>query len=185
MNLPIETPRLILRRYRESDIPHVVAYSSHPSIARVVNWRSPEGMITPASVGSYIQSQSAIQPGDSQWLDLAVALKPDDEVIGSVGIICRDHRQGETGWVLSTRHQGHGLATEAAAAMLEYGFTQLDLHRIFAATTSWNERSWRLMERLGMRREACFRESECVNGEWRDGLIYAILRREWVQRQAR
>jgi aminoglycoside 6'-N-acetyltransferase len=180
MSLPIETSRLRLRRYRESDTPDVVAYSSDPSIARIVNWRDSDGAITAESVREFIQAQNQVQPGDRNWMDLAICLKSEDRVIGSIGIIRRNHQQGQAGWALSTSHRRQGIATEAAGAMLEYGFTVLRLHRIYAETTSWNRRSWLLMERLGMRREACFRESEQVDGAWTDGLIYALLRTEWA-----
>jgi RimJ/RimL family protein N-acetyltransferase len=175
MSLPIETSRLLLRRYRSTDMADIVRYSSHPSIARLINWSEPDGNVTDRSVRKFIEAQGRVHPGDSAWMDLAIALKMDDRVIGSIGIICREHRQGQIGWALAVEHRGRGLATEAAAAMIDYGFRELGCHRIYAMTTNWNERSWRLMERVGMRREACFRESEFADGAWRDGLIYAIL----------
>ena len=183
MTLPIETERLLLRRYRIEDVSSIVRYSSHPSIARLIDWASPEGEITEESVARFIEAQNRINPGDPSWMDLAIALKSDDQVIGAIGIICRAHRQGQTGWALAVQHRGRGLATEAAAAMLDYGFHTLDLHRIYAVTTTWNRPSWKLMERLGMRREAHFHESEMADGEWRDGLIYAILKSEWHERR--
>jgi RimJ/RimL family protein N-acetyltransferase len=63
---------------------------------------------------------------------------------------------------------------------MAYGFTSLGLHRISADTTSPNVASWRLMERLGMRREAHLREAEFRDGEWIDYFIYAILVHEWM-----
>lgn len=182
MNPPIETKRLLIRRYRKSDISDVVGYSSHPSIARIINWVSSDGEVTERSVREFIKEQSRIKPGDPSWMDLAVTIKPDDRVIGSVGIICRAHRQGQTGWALAASHRGRGLATEAASAMLRYGFEVLNCHRIYAVTTTWNERSWKLAERIGMRREAHFMESELSDGEWRDGLVYALLESEWRRR---
>jgi RimJ/RimL family protein N-acetyltransferase len=183
MTLPIETKRLTLRKYRESDIPDILAYSSDPQVARVLSWCTPESEVTVESIRRFIDQQRDIEPGDPKWFDLAMVLKPHDRVVGSIGIICRPHSQGQTGWALGLDYQGRGLATEAAETMLEFGFVNLRLHRIYAETTTWNERSWRLMERIGMRREARFRESECVNGDWRDGLIYAILEAEWRARK--
>jgi RimJ/RimL family protein N-acetyltransferase len=83
------------------------------------------------------------------------------------------------GWLLGRKYQGQGLATEAVRALVTAGFEQLRLHRIFARTGRDNDRSWRLMESLGMRREAHFRESHVVKGKWRDEFIYAILAEEW------
>ena len=182
MDIPIETERLLLRRYRNSDVPDVVRYSSHPSISRVVDWTTDDGSVTEQSVTSFLDEQSRVEPGDSAWMDLAIAPKPDDGVIGTIGIICREHRQAEFGWALAAEHRGFGLATEAAAAMLDYGFQGLDRHRVYAVTTLWNERSWKLMERLGMRREGHFRESESARDEWQDVLTYGVLRAEWVEK---
>ena len=179
MSLPIETKRLLLRRYRKSDTADVVSYSSHPSVARIISWVSSDGEVTERSVRDFIKTQNRIKPGDPSWMDLAVTVKPDDRVTGSIGIICREHQQGQIGWALAASHRGQGLATEAAAAMLRYGFEVLGCHRIYAVTTTWNERSWRLAERIGMCREAHFRESELSCGEWRDGLVYALLESEW------
>lgn len=179
MSLPIETPRLRIRRYRKSDVADIVEYSSHPSIRRIINWVSPDGEVTERSVREFIETQDRIRPGDPSWMDLGVTVKPVDRVVGSVGIICREHQQGQIGWALALDHRGRGLAAEAAAAMLRYGFEVLGCHRIFAVTTTWNERSWRLAERIGMLREAHFRESEFSDGVWRDGLVYALLESEW------
>jgi RimJ/RimL family protein N-acetyltransferase len=88
-------------------------------------------------------------------------------------------RQATVGWLLAWKYQGQGLATEAVRALVTAGFRELGLHRISARTGEDNVRSWRLMERLGMRREAHFRESHEVKGEWRDEFVYAVLADEW------
>ncbi len=67
--------------------------------------------------------------------------------------------------------------------MLRLGFDDLGLHRIIGRCDARNTASARLMERLGMRREAHFRENEWFKGEWGDELIYAMLDREWSERQ--
>jgi RimJ/RimL family protein N-acetyltransferase len=64
---------------------------------------------------------------------------------------------------------------------MEYGFGPLGLHRICACTGRHNTISWRLMERLSMRREAHFSESHKVAGQWDDEFVYAILADEWSQ----
>ena len=68
---------------------------------------------------------------------------------------------------------------------MTYGFDQMGLHRIAARTGRHNERSWRLMERLGMRREAHFRESQVVEGVWCDEFAYAVLAGEWRVKEGR
>jgi RimJ/RimL family protein N-acetyltransferase len=84
--------------------------------------------------------------------------------------------QGDLGWVLHPDHTGHGYATEAVRELLDIAFNELQLRRVTAACFAANEASWRLMERLGMRRETYnVRESLHRSGEWLDGMVYALL----------
>jgi RimJ/RimL family protein N-acetyltransferase len=87
--------------------------------------------------------------------------------------------QGEIGWSIHPDVQGRGLATEGARELLRLGFGELRLHRIHAGCDPRNEASLRVMERLGMRREAEFVESEFLKGEWIGEIICAILASEW------
>ena len=91
----------------------------------------------------------------------------------------RAHRQGEIGFGLHPTHQGHGYAAEAGRELLRVGFEELDLHRIFGRLDDRNVASTRLMERLGLRREAHLIENEFNKGAWESELVYAILQREW------
>jgi RimJ/RimL family protein N-acetyltransferase len=88
--------------------------------------------------------------------------------------------QAELGWVISPEHTRQGLATEAVAELMRFGFEELHLRRAFAQCFADNVASWRLMERLGMRREYhAVQESLHRTGEWIDGFRYAILADEW------
>ena len=88
--------------------------------------------------------------------------------------------QGELGWVLDLAHAGHGYATEAVTELLRYCFDDLELHRVTANCFLDNHASWRLMERLGMRREThAVRESLHRSGQWLDTVTYAALADEW------
>ena len=92
--------------------------------------------------------------------------------------------QAELGWVITPAQAGQGLATEAAGAALRICFQQLGLRRVFAQCFAANVPSWRVMEKLGMRREQhTVRESLHRSGEWMDGLMYAILADEWRAQQ--
>jgi RimJ/RimL family protein N-acetyltransferase len=184
LNPPIETERLWLRKYEDKDWPDIPEYSLDADfcLARNLDWVASE-----KGVKEYWEAQQQIDPGtDPKWFSLVVALKGEGKVIGHVGIgviKIEDHRQGTIGWLLGRKYQRQGFATEAVQALLAYGFEQLGLHRITAHTAKDNRRSWYLMERLGMRREAHFRESHIVKGEWRDEYIYAILADEWRVQQ--
>lgn len=91
--------------------------------------------------------------------------------------------QAELGWCIGSRHQGNGYATEAVEELLRICFEDLSLRRVTANCFADNEASWRLMERLGMRREAyTLRESLHRSGQWLDGMGYALLAEEWQSR---
>jgi RimJ/RimL family protein N-acetyltransferase len=178
VTLPITTERLILRRFTHDDIPDVIAFVSHPSVARA----TPEIEGTKAGVGKYIDLQNSYEPFElDRCFDLAVERKEDGKVIGLLSLVCREHKQGEIGYALGLGYRGQGYATEAARALMTYGFASLGLYRIYATTSSVNAGSWGVMERLGMRREGHLREAESRDGEWVDTLIYGVLAREWQE----
>jgi RimJ/RimL family protein N-acetyltransferase len=152
-------------------------------LARNLDWP-----VSVEGVKEYWEAQRDIDLStDPEWFSLVVELRAEGKIIGQVGIgviKTGEHRQGTIGWLLGRKYQGQGFATEAAQALLGFGFDQLGLHRISARTGRDNERSWLLMERLGMRREAHFRESHTMNGKWRDEFIYAVLAEEWRAKQS-
>ena len=89
------------------------------------------------------------------------------------------NKQAELGWVLDPSYTGHGYATEAVIAMLGFCFEELGTHRVVANCFADNTESWRLMERVGMRREThAVRDSLHRSGEWLDGYAYAMLNDE-------
>lgn len=89
----------------------------------------------------------------------------------------------EIGWCLTPEHEGRGYATEAVADLLAIAFDGLGIRRVIAKCFADNEPSWRLMERIGMRREA-HNVRDCLHrdGSWRDNLTYALLADEWRDR---
>jgi RimJ/RimL family protein N-acetyltransferase len=93
-------------------------------------------------------------------------------------------RQAELGWVLDPTHTGHGYATESVHALLAYCFTVVGVRRVVASCFLANGSSWRLMERVGMRREGhAIAESLHRSGRWLDTVSYALLATEWTASQ--
>jgi RimJ/RimL family protein N-acetyltransferase len=89
--------------------------------------------------------------------------------------------QADLGWVLHPDHARHGYATEAVREVLRLCFTELGLRRVTANCFADNTSSWRLMERVGMRRETyAVAESLHRSGEWLDTMCYALLAAEWT-----
>ena len=176
MNLPIITGRLVLRRFAMDDVQALLELVRDPSVVRVMRGIEP----TEASVRNYLATQTSYHPFEQdRCFDLALERRGDGKVIGLLSLIRRDHRKAEIGWSLGSSYRGQGYVTEGARALVAYGFATLGLHRIYATTSNLNSSSWRVMERLGMRREACMGEAEFRDGEWIDVLIYGLLDREW------
>ena len=177
MTLPIVTGRLVLRRYTREDQADLLALAAQPEVAAILCGRLPA---TEEGVRSYIDLQNSYRPFEQEKVfELAIERVADGRVIGLVGLIRRDHGQGEMGWALAAEYRGQGYATEAARALMAYGFTTLGLHRMHADTNSDNRASRRIMERLGMRQEAQLREAVYEQGRWLDRCIYGILAGEW------
>jgi RimJ/RimL family protein N-acetyltransferase len=105
------------------------------------------------------------------------------ELVGDIGLhfLPDDDRQVELGVTVSPRHQRGGLATEATSAVIEFLFRDLQKHRVMASVDPANEAVRRLLDRLGFRQEAHFRQSLRVGDTWVDDMIYAVLRSEWTR----
>lgn len=177
--LPIETPRLQLRDFREADVEAVHAYASLDEVARFMIWGPNTLAQSRAAIDGFIEDQRA-KP--RVVFDLAIVLKPKKHVIGGAGlrIVDWESRTGDLGYVLHPDYWGHGLAEEAARALLEAGFLELGLRRIVASCDQRNRASARVMEKLGMRREGAFRQSRLIQDHWRDEYLYAILAEEFL-----
>ena len=177
MTLPIVTQRLVLRRFAREDQADLLALAAQPEVAKILSGRLPA---SEEGVREYVDLQNSYESFErDKVFELAVERTEDGRVIGLVGLIHRGHRQGEVGWALAAEYRGQGYATEAAGALIDYGFASLGLHRIHADTNSDNVASLRVMERLGMSREAQLREAVCSGGEWVDRVICGILAGEW------
>ncbi len=179
-DFPLTTDRLRLRPFTRGDVDAVFGYRGREDVARYLF----DPPLSREECALAIQQRTA-QTGfveDGDRIVLAVETLDDGKLVGEVSLIWRsvEARQGEMGWIFHPAFQGRGYASEAANAMLDLNFTGGDLHRIFARCDARNEPSWRLMERLGMRREAHFREHALFKGGWDEEFYYAILRKEWL-----
>jgi RimJ/RimL family protein N-acetyltransferase len=180
----IETPRLTLRPFRAGDFDDLYAYQSRPEVCRYLHWAPRDQAQVRAALDQQCREIRLDAEGD--WLTFAVVWREAGRVIGEVGLklLSREHQQGETGFVFNPDYGGRGLATEAAAAALTLAVDGLGWHRVIGCCDARNLASARLMERLGMHREAHFRHSLMMKGAWADELVYAILDHEWKARTA-
>ena len=176
---PIQTERLLLRPFEPGDFDALFAIESRADVNRYL-YSEPRG---PEEVRGVLERKLAeTSLGDEgDTLGVAVVLRATGAMIGGCILhwTSREHRLGEIGFVLHPDHHGHGYAAEAARPLLEFGFTAVGLHRIIGLPEARNAASARVLEKLGMRREALLLENEFVKGEWQSELVYAILDREW------
>lgn len=176
---PLETDRLLLRPFRDSDLETFVAYRSDSEVARYQGWQAPyrfeKGI-------EFIAGLKMSQPGrPGEWYQLALELKGQQRMIGDCGfcISTEDSQQAEIGFTLARAFQGQGYATEAVTCLLGYLFDGLQLHRVHANCDVENINSARLLERVGMRREGHSIQSLWFKGRWSSEYWYAILQAEW------
>lgn len=170
--------RLQLRPIQIEDSALFFAYRSNSAVNKYQGW-IPK---TIDDVHNFISNQTSPEfnlPGS--WFQFVIIKRDKDELIGDVGVHFLDSGglQVELGCTLDQKHQGNGYATEALTETVSYLFDKLNKRRIIASIDPRNLSSVRLFERLGFRKEAHFKQSFFMNGEWVDDLIYAILKDEW------
>lgn len=170
----IDGARLRLRPFVDSDLDDVLAYASDPSWARYLPVPLP---YTRAHARGYLATHH-----DRDWrADPVWACELDGRVVGGIdlGVDEAGHR-ASIGYSIARRAWGRGLATEAAALVLEQAFTRVPaLVRVYAVCDVENVASWRVMEKIGMRREGVLRAHGRVRERLYDEAMYAILRPEW------
>ncbi|MFI6046664.1 GNAT family N-acetyltransferase [Nocardia sp. NPDC051321] len=184
-DLPITTERLLLRPATPADIDAMFAYKSQPDVCRYLPYEPMSRAQVAERIAGVWSRTELTEVG--QGLNLCVEEKATGRLLGDVVLFWRDaeNRTGEIGYVFSPDVAGHGYATEAARALLRLGFDGLSLHRITAHLDPRNHASARVLERLGMRREAVHLQDLWFKGEWGDTLIYAMLEQEWRGESAR
>jgi RimJ/RimL family protein N-acetyltransferase len=174
---PIETERLVLRPYREDDLGGLHAIFSDVGVVR---WLYYDVATLDDSKLRLARKISGRELTEDTGLAAAVELH-DGTFVADVVLFYSEpaeHRSVELGYSCVPAHQGHGYVTEAARAIVDWAFAS-GLHRVYACLEPRNTASARVVEKLGMRKEALLVENEWVKGEWQSELVYAILDREW------
>jgi len=183
---PVRTARLSLRPMTADDVETLWQYRRLPPMYEWIGHdfssfdRFAEKMSTPGSLArTLVVELDGTVVGDL-YLGICDAWAQSDVAEQARGV------QAEIGWALDPAYSGRGLATEAAAELLRICFEDLGLRRVKALCFADNEPSWRLMERLGMRREEyAVQDSLHRTKGWLDGMTYALLADEWRAQQVR
>lgn len=167
----ITTERLIIRKFEFEDWQDVYEYISNSNVMKYI----PEGVFTEEETKEFINRNK----GDAAE-KFPVVLKNEKVVIGHIAFFkyFGEHTY-EIGWVFNPKYYNKGYASEAAQAVLKFGFEEMKLHRIIATCQPENIPSYRVMEKIGMRREGYFKKCIPSGNEWWDEYYYAMLEEEW------
>jgi RimJ/RimL family protein N-acetyltransferase len=179
MPFPLETERLLLRHFCDSDLDAFISYRSDTQVARYQGWEAP---YEPDIGRAFIDEMKNAIPGiPGKWFQAAVELKSSKAVLGDCAfhIMGNDKRQAFIGITLARPNWGKGYGEEACRRLLNYLFYELKLHRVVAECDVDNIASFTLLKKLGFRREAHLIENIWFKGAWASEFHYGILEREW------
>lgn len=168
----LRTERLLLRPFRSNDVDDVLGYATDAEWGRYLPVPDP---YTRRSAERFVAGAILTDPETRPiW-----AIVHEGRVAGAFNLTVRGPGRAELGYSIARPLWGRGLTTEAAAAVISHGFESLELVRIFAMADVRNTASWRVMEKLGMRREGVLRRHAVLRGEHVDHVLYAVLADEW------
>jgi ribosomal-protein-alanine N-acetyltransferase len=171
----LATPRLALRRLTVDDADAMFAYLRDPALTEFVSW---EHHASIERTVLYLMTVEAAYR-DGGLLEWGVTTRRGRRLVGTCGFtrVDPDHARAELGYTIGRRFSGRGYATEAAAAVLRWGFDALGLNRVEAQCVVGNAASERVLAKLGMRCEALLAERAAIRGRFRDVKMFARLRR--------
>jgi ribosomal-protein-alanine N-acetyltransferase len=176
----LETPRLLLRRLKESDDQPMFEYTSNPYVTKYLSWYAHTEIIQSQR---YIESVIAEydSPYSYTW---AIEIKEFQKFIGIVRIfdVSYGNKRGEISYILNPVFQGKGLIVEAIAAVIDFCFTKIELNRIQAKCTPDNYSSERVMQKLGMKYEGTLKEFWINKGILTDAKIYALTAHNYMEK---
>jgi len=169
----LRTERLLLRPLRESDAADLFSIFSDPKVMRY--WSSPPWPSIDEAHRTIARDAKAMACGE--YLQLGIERLADAQLVGRCTLfnLVAPSRRADVGYGLARAAWGRGYAHEALLELLRFGFAQLELNRVEADIDPRNERSARLLGRLGFRREGHLRERWIVGDETTDSAIFGLL----------
>ena len=160
----LESERLTIGRFRDSDAGALAAYRDDPAIALYQGWTRPYSL---ADAQKFIAGLHGLSPGSpGTWFQFALRLRDSDTLIGDVALRTteQDPPEVELGFSLASAHQHNGYAAEAVAVVIDFAFEKLAISRIFSITDHRNLRARRLLERLDFELTHELENGACIYG---------------------
>jgi RimJ/RimL family protein N-acetyltransferase len=176
--LPIRTRRLQLRDFLIEDAAAVFSYASDTEVTRFMFYDPRDEADARAYLARVVESQR--DKPRLRW-ELAVVEAGSDLVIGACDLTLENEREGDLGYILGRPWWGQGYAPEAASAMVQAGFEQLGLERIFAMCDVNHHASRRVLEKSGLRRNRIITAARQAKGRWWDMWLYELNRDDWFR----
>jgi [ribosomal protein S5]-alanine N-acetyltransferase len=181
----LETERLLLRLLRPGDEDAVHALLSDERVVRHMLFP----LFTRERAARFVErlGEGAPPPPADGLRQVVLALvdRGDDALVGLCGLVLKPElEEGELWYLLRPDRWGRGLVAEGAARLVEHGFRDLALHRVWASCLPENPASARVLEKMGFRREGLLRQNLRIHGAWRDSCLYAALADEWPRTAA-
>jgi [ribosomal protein S5]-alanine N-acetyltransferase len=174
----LETERLVLRKVESTDLEQLYVLLSDPEVAKF-DYFYP--LTSKAEAMKFIE-RYAEELEEGEEITWAVALKETNKLIGTccLGDFDEGARRTEIGYAVIQSEWGKGYGTEALEAVIRFGFNFMKLNRIEAAITPGNHASVRVLDKLNFVQEGIVRERDLIKGKLEDGIIMAMLRREYA-----
>ena len=178
----LETNRLVLRELTVDDVGF---YFHHFNISEIVKGCCFPGPKSLNAAQEELELYCLNPFKENRGIRWGIVMQGTDKLIGTCGYTHWDknvHR-GEIGYDLNPAYWRQGIMTEALGAVLRYGFENMDLNRIQAVIDSENVRSQKLVKRLGFKKEGVLRQNSVFEGQYRDDVLYSLLKEEWRLKQ--
>lgn len=172
----IKTHRLLLREFKKDDLAAVHSYASDAEVVRYMEWGPNSVDETREFISRVIENQD-----EKPRLKFELAILIENKLIGACNLTITNatNRQAFIGYCFNKTYWGKGYATEVAKELLNFGFNQLKLHRIYASCDVGNIASKKVLQKIGMTKEGHLRENKIIRGEWRDSFLFSILEQEY------
>lgn len=174
---PLNAERIVLRTFKEEDAARIQELANNKEVASIIGLPHPYEL-------AHAKEWIDIQPGlieEGTEYPLAIYSKDYEAIIGTICIrVDKKNNQGELGYWMGRPYWGHGFATEAVKRMIDFGFSDLGLNKVWAAAITRNEGSMKVLKKAGMKQEGILRENRYVSGTYEDAAVYGVLRREYV-----
>lgn len=170
----IDTPTLMIRKVTKNDAEDMYSYASNNDVTKYVTWDTHKSIADTVEFIQFVLGQYE----SNKLAPLAIEHKETGRFIGTIDLFSwsQTHKSAEIGYVISPDYWGQGITTEAAKALIEFGFNEMELVRIQAKCFVENHASQRVMEKVGMSYEGTLRKSMFVKGKHQDLKMYAIVK---------